>query len=227
MSGDQPERLRGARSPGGSRGRPHYTPPRAESLPRTIAHGGRSYRAAAGRASRRAAERGDRGGPGARGPARGGRRVDPSARGRGRWRGLAALGGVHSALRAAVEEVTSPISWPRALLELGEGRRGPGEGTAGVTERARRRSEREAGVGGERAPAASRPRCSRALPCAPAARCRLPAGPCSWGPVWALCPRGPARRAGPYQPASRAHGCRQVRAEGPGGTWVGWLGSCG
>lgn len=52
-------------------------------------------------------------------------------------------------LSAAVEEVTSPVSWPRALLELGEGRRGPGVGTAGVTERAGRRSELEAGVGGD------------------------------------------------------------------------------
>lgn len=143
--------------------------------------GGRSYRAAAGRASRRATRRGDRGDPGARGQERRGRRADPGARDRGRWRGLAGLAGVHSVLNAAVEEVTSPISWPRALLELGEGRRGPGEGTAGVTERARRRSEREAGVGGERATAAADPSWSQALPCVPAARCRLPVGPCSWG----------------------------------------------
>lgn len=130
-------------------------------------------------------------------------------------------------LSAAAEEVTSPISWPRALLELGEGRRGPGEGTVGVTERARRRSEREAGVGGERAPAAADPSCSLALPCAPAARCRLPVGPCSWGPTRALCPGGLARRAGPCPPASLAHGCLQIRAGGPGGTCVGWLGFCG
>lgn len=179
MPRNQLDRLRGARSTGGSRGRPHCTPPRAESLPRNVAHGGRSYRAAASRASRRAAGRGDRGGPGAQGPARRRRRADPGARGRRRWQGLAGLGGVHSVLSTAVEEVTSPIPWPRALLELGEGRRGPGEGTAGVTERARRRSKREAGVGGECAPAAADPRCSRALPCAPAAGCRLPAGPYS------------------------------------------------
>lgn len=89
-------------------------------------------------------------------------------------------------LSAALEEVISPISWPRALLELGEGRRGPGEGTAGVTERARRRSEREAGVGGERAPAAADPSCSRALPCAPVS-------PACWslllGPESGLVPR--------------------------------------
>lgn len=137
------------------------------------------HRAAASRASRRAAGRGDRGGPGRQGPARRRRRADTGARGRRRWQGLAGLSGVHSVLSTAVEEVTSPIPWPRALLELGEGRRGPGEGTAGVTEGARRRSKREAGVGGECAPAAADPRCSRALPCAPAAGCRLPAGPCS------------------------------------------------
>lgn len=153
--------MRTSRSDSGTRDRPtdrleqgpsapHPTPggvPPADRSSRRAR--GRSYRVAAGRAGRRAAVRGDGGDPGARGPARRGRRADPGARGRGRWRGLVGLGGVHSVLSSAVKEVTSPVPWPRALLELGEGRRGPGEGTARVTGRAGRRSELEAGVGGD------------------------------------------------------------------------------
>lgn len=153
MRENQPERLWDARSTDG---------PAGAGAVRTVPHPGRSpsrgptvaprtgpllpRRSGQGR---RSAVRGDRGDPGARGPARRGRRADPGARGRGRWRGLVGLAGVHSVLSSAVKEVTSPVPWPRALLELGEGRRGPGEGTARVTGRAGRRSELEAGVGGD------------------------------------------------------------------------------
>lgn len=89
---------------------------------------------------------------------------------------MAGLGGVHCVLSAAVEEVTSPVPWPRALLELGEGRRGPGEGTARVTGRAGRRSELEAGVGGD---LCSRSGGSTLLP-GPSLRPCSPLSPACW-----------------------------------------------
>lgn len=114
------------------------------------------------------------------------------------------LGGVQSVLSAAVEEVISLVSRPRALLELGEGRRGPGEGTAGVTERAGRRSELEAGVGGDPRSGSRGP--TVLCPQLPACWPLLP------GPTRAVRPGGQQERQG------RALLRPRIQAGGAGGT---------
>lgn len=132
------------------------------------------------------------------------------------------LAGVHSVLSSAVKEVTSPVPWPRALLELGEGRRGPGEGTARVTGRAGRRSELEAGVGGDPCSGSGG---STLFP-GPSLRPCSPLSPACW-PLLLGARLGPCalavQRAGqsrvPLRPQHRA-ARSQVRASSAGGTQV-------